>query len=126
MTRRIKHRPPPDWLRAGVVVDYCSVIGEAPTQHGLTVRTDPQQMDSGHWVVWLEGKSGCVHVDACVKPTPCGTLRDPAVGPFDQSHPCVLPAGHETAGRYAIDGVLHHVDSTDRCFPVARASKEKP
>jgi hypothetical protein len=62
--KRKRPIPPPAWLRAGVVVDYSSVIGEPPTQHNLVVRTDPAQMDSGHWVVWLEGKSGCVSVDA--------------------------------------------------------------
>lgn len=66
--RRKKQPAPPTWLHAGVRVDYSSVIGEPPTQHNLIVRTDPQQLSSGHWVVWLEGKAGCVHVDA-VRPT---------------------------------------------------------
>lgn len=56
--------PPPAWLRAGATVDYSSVIGQPPTQRNLVVRTDPARLDSGHWVVWLEGKVGCVSVDA--------------------------------------------------------------
>jgi len=60
---------PPDWLVAGALVDYCAVIGEPATEHGLKVRTDPGQLPSGHWVVWLEGKSACVSVDACLQST---------------------------------------------------------
>lgn len=56
---------PPTWLVVGAYVDYCSVIGEPPTDTGLRIRTGPDQLPSGHWVVWLEGKSACVSVDAC-------------------------------------------------------------
>ena len=61
-----KRKPtPPSWLIEGIVVDYHSVIGEPATQFNLRVRVGPQQLDSGHWVVWLEGKAGCVYVEAC-------------------------------------------------------------
>lgn len=63
---RKKHKAPPPWLVAGARVDYCSVIGRPPTDRDRVVRTDPEQLASGAWVVWLEGKSGCVSVDACV------------------------------------------------------------
>lgn len=60
---------PPEWLVVGAFVDYCSVLGEPPTELGLKVRSDPGQLDSGHWVVSLEGKSAVVSIDACLPST---------------------------------------------------------
>lgn len=62
MTRR--RSAAPKWLSEGVMVDYHSVIDEPATQRNMRVRVGPQLLSSGHWVVWLEGKAGCVHVDA--------------------------------------------------------------
>lgn len=56
---------PPAWLVAGAIVDYCSIIGRAPTEHAMVVRHGPQQLGHGDWVVWLHGKSGAVSVLAC-------------------------------------------------------------
>lgn len=56
------------WIRVGAAVDYCSVIGEPPTRRGLTVRSEPYQSSSGHWVVFLNGHSGFVSV-LSVQPT---------------------------------------------------------
>ncbi len=67
--QRTKKRKPAAWLKEGALVDYCSIIGEPPTEFNMTVRWGPQKMASGHWVVWLIGKPGCVAVEACVKPT---------------------------------------------------------
>lgn len=50
------------WIKIGASVDYCSVIGEAPTKRGLTVRSEPFQANSGHWVVFLNGHAGFVSV----------------------------------------------------------------
>ena len=66
MARNRKIVTPPAWLVAGVRVDYCAIIGEPPTQRNMSLRTDPEQLDSGQWVVWLEGKAGCVAVEACL------------------------------------------------------------
>ncbi len=63
---------PPEWLVMGAIVNYCSVIGEPPTELGLEVREAPAQLPSGHWVVWLKGKAACVAVDACQQPQPLG------------------------------------------------------
>ena len=70
--RELRDGKPPAWLVVGATVDYCSIIGEPPTEHGLIVRAGPQRMASGHWVVWLRGKAGCVAVEACQRPTPPG------------------------------------------------------
>lgn len=66
--RRTKPTPRPSWPTVGDVVDYCAVIGEPPTMFGLTVESGPGQLASGHWVVWLGNKPGCVSVDACARP----------------------------------------------------------
>ena len=47
------------------MADYHPVIGEAEVTLTARVRIGPQQLPSGQWVVWLEGKSGCVAVEAC-------------------------------------------------------------
>jgi hypothetical protein len=59
---------PPLWLKEGAVVDFCATIGQPPTATGLVVKWGPELQASGRWVVWLEGKLGCVAVEACVKP----------------------------------------------------------
>lgn len=65
MARQKRTDPaPPAWLREGVRVDYSAVIGEPPTQRNLVVLAGPDMADSGHWVAWLEGKPGCVSIDA--------------------------------------------------------------
>lgn len=69
MKSRKRAKSPPSWLVEGAMVDYHAVIGEPATQFNMRARTSPQQMDSGHWVVWLEGKSGSVSVDACTPAT---------------------------------------------------------
>lgn len=56
---------PPAWLVEGALVDYCPILGEPPKHFGMVVRTGPYQLESGRWVVWLEGKPGCVAVEAC-------------------------------------------------------------
>ena len=65
-SREREPSPPPAWLKKGVLVDYCSVIGQPPTKLGLRARTDPEQLYSGHWVIWLEGHAGAVACDAVV------------------------------------------------------------
>ena len=52
-------------LHVGDVVNYSSVIGEAPTRFNLTVKTEPELLGGHTWVVWLDGKSGCVATAAC-------------------------------------------------------------
>jgi len=58
-----------DWNRRhqiGTEVEYHSVIGD--TKPGVRYKTrSSAELLSGHTaVVWLEGKSGCVALDACV------------------------------------------------------------
>lgn len=65
-TRKRKPAAPPAWLVVGAKVDYCSVIGRAPTQRGMIVRAGPELASSGDWVVWLVGKPGWVVVEACL------------------------------------------------------------
>ncbi len=60
--------PPPAWLVVGAKVDYCSIVGRAPTQLGMIVRAGPELAASNDWVVWLEGKSGSVWAEACLAP----------------------------------------------------------
>ena len=59
-----RRRRPPKWLTIGVHVDYHAVIGGPVTQSNLEVRSGPEKLPSGQWVVWLWGKTGCVSVDA--------------------------------------------------------------
>jgi len=62
----------PTWPKVGDVVDYHSVIGEEVTQAGMVVRHGLQRLgdpECGPWVVWLEGKAGCVVVEALTPPT---------------------------------------------------------
>lgn len=47
----------------------------------------------------------------------CGAQRENAVGPYDESHGCVLNPGHEVRGEYAFNGKPYHMDSTGRLFP---------
>jgi len=64
MRKRRRKEAPPEWLRVGSGVDYHSIIGGPVTQAGLVVRDGPRQLSAGDWVVWLEGKGGCVAVEA--------------------------------------------------------------
>lgn len=67
------------WITVGARVDYCSIIGEPPTKHGLTVRSEPYQSNSGHWVVFLNGHSGFVSVlsvQPSTQPDPRGDDRE--------------------------------------------------
>jgi len=54
-----------EWApRVGDIVNYHSVIGKPPTKLGLKVRAGPELLGGHTWVVWLEGHSGCVCVEA--------------------------------------------------------------
>jgi hypothetical protein len=65
------------------MVDYHAVIGGPITQYSMHVRTGPRQLsDGGAWVVWLDGKAGCVAVEACTEAT--GSL-----GPSNDDSPAV-------------------------------------
>jgi hypothetical protein len=57
----------PPWLVVGARVDYCSVIGQPATEFNMVVKAAPEQLASGLWVVWIEGKAGCVAVEACLQ-----------------------------------------------------------
>lgn len=67
MIRKRKEKDPPESLVEGSMVDYHAVIDEPATRFNMRVRVGPQLMASGHWVVWLEGKAGCVYVGACTQ-----------------------------------------------------------
>lgn len=64
MKRRRKGSP--SWLKPGVKVDYHSIIGGPVTAPSLEVVAGPQELGGpgGTWCVWLDGKSGCVSVEA--------------------------------------------------------------
>lgn len=63
-TKQNPNERPAHWMpRVGDIVDYHSIIGEKITSTGHKVRA-VQMSDAGYPVAWLEGKSGCVHVDA--------------------------------------------------------------
>lgn len=59
-----KNKRPSFWMpRVGDIVDYHSMIGGEATQKGMKVYA-VGDMPSGEPVAWLEGKSGCVAMDA--------------------------------------------------------------
>ena len=70
----MKKQSKPNWIKEGDVVDYRSIIGHEVTQPRMRVSHGPT-MVSGNWVVWLEGKSGCVAVEACTPATEEGLLQ---------------------------------------------------
>ena len=78
------------WIQPGVRVNYHSVIGEPATDFDLVIRAGPQKLPSGQWVVWLEGKAGCVAVDA--------------VSPFIEQNVTGIIEQHLRQNRY--DGLL--------------------
>jgi hypothetical protein len=81
--RGAEHKRPQPWLVDGAMVDYHAVIGGPITQYSMHVRTGPRQLsDGGAWVVWLDGKAGCVAVEACTEAT--GSL-----GPSNDDSPAV-------------------------------------
>ena len=53
-----------NWIQIGTRVDYHPIIGEPATDFDLVIRAGPQKLPGGQWVVWLEGKAGCVAVEA--------------------------------------------------------------
>lgn len=55
---------PKDWMVIGAKVDYSSIIGGPATMVAAEIRSGPERLSSGEWVVWLEGKSGCVSISA--------------------------------------------------------------
>lgn len=63
-------KTPPAWLKKGARVDYHAVIGREVTQAGMTVKDDPMELPgqgakgASQWVVFLEGKSGWVAIEA--------------------------------------------------------------
>lgn len=73
---------------------------------------------------WLSVRRRLATRGQAVRPEwdpPCGALRDNAVGPFDQTHGCILASGHEHRGEYAFEGRPYHVDATGRMFPAIGA-----
>lgn len=74
-TRRVRRRKSPveivdAWnrtVKVGDVVDYHAYPGAEPQR--FTTRTVAQVLSNSMPVVWLDGKSGCVDVEAC-KPVP--------------------------------------------------------
>jgi len=61
------------WNQLGTLVEYHPIIDKP--EHRLRKTRTPAQVLSGHTaVVWLEGESGCVALDACV---PVPTELDP-------------------------------------------------
>jgi hypothetical protein len=58
--------------RKGDKVDYHSVIGGPVTKAGLTITSDPLYMPSGDMVVFVDGVSGYVAIEAL---TPALELR---------------------------------------------------
>lgn len=68
--------PKPDWPSPGQVVNYHSRIGGPATKERLRVLAGPNRLDAGRWVVWLEGVTGCVAVEACSRITD-GCSRPP-------------------------------------------------
>lgn len=60
---KIEHAPA-SWIKAGVRADYHSVIGGPVTISGVKVTCDPYVLGGHSWVVFIEGKAGCVSVQA--------------------------------------------------------------
>lgn len=67
--RKPHYKTPEPWLVAGACVDYHSIIGGPVTKPSMVVRTDPQQLSHGQWVVWLEKHAGCVAIEAVTQTT---------------------------------------------------------
>jgi hypothetical protein len=64
----------------GTSVEYHPVIGE-PAHRIRKTRTAAQVL-SGHTpVVWLDGESGCVALEACIPAKPTATGNDPKQAP---------------------------------------------
>jgi hypothetical protein len=57
-------KAPPAWMVVGALVDYSAFIGAPPTILLTKIRRAPWQLDNGQWVALLEGKSGCVAIEA--------------------------------------------------------------
>ena len=57
MGRKIK--PPADWMKLGVPVEYEEVIGLGVTHRG-TIREEPWLLGGHTWVLMITGKTGCV------------------------------------------------------------------
>jgi hypothetical protein len=54
-------------IHVGDVIRYHPVIGEPDNGRDYTVRATGT-MPSGHDVAWLDGKAGCVAVEALTRP----------------------------------------------------------
>lgn len=59
-----------EWIRPGAVVDYHAVIGGPVTDRGRVVASGPERLGGGQWVAWLDGKPGCVAVEALMPHDP--------------------------------------------------------
>lgn len=59
-------RAPAKWIKPGARADYHAVIGGEVTAPSMLITTEPSMM-CGSWVVWLEGKAGCVAVEALTR-----------------------------------------------------------
>lgn len=77
------------WIRAGELVHYHPVIGEGYDGRIYRVRTNPELLSGHSWVVWLEGKAGCVAIEALSPVPPCAQVSPVTAGaPF----PALCPA----------------------------------
>jgi hypothetical protein len=55
-------KPPPDWMKLGVDVEYEEIVGEGVTHRG-TIRHEPWLMGGHSWMVMITGKAGGVSCD---------------------------------------------------------------
>ncbi len=55
--------PPPAWIKPGAIANFHSRIGGPITQPARLITSEPWQLDSGDWVIKLEGTLGAVSVD---------------------------------------------------------------